>query len=73
MPTLRTKKLSKIGKRGEKSGKREEKSRKNREKEEKSGRKGQNREDSFTLPLLTNRAGDATVICIFVRLLNLTG
>ena len=35
--------------------------RKNRgEKEEKSGRKGQNQEDSFTLPLLTNRAGYAT-------------
>ena len=29
-------------------------------KEEKLGRKGQNREGSFTLPLLTNRAGYAT-------------
>ena len=49
-PPLTEKKLSKIGKKRETSGK-------NREKEEKSGRKGQNREGSFTLPLLTNRAG----------------
>ena len=34
--------------------------RKYRKKEEKSGRKCQNREGSFTLPLLTNRAGYAT-------------
>ena len=33
---------------------------KNQEKEEKSGRKGKNREGSFTLPLLTDRAGYAT-------------
>ena len=31
----------------------------NREKEEKSGRKGKNRDGSFTLPLLTDRAGYA--------------
>ena len=31
-----------------------------RKKEEKSGRKGKNREGSFTLPLLTDRAGYAT-------------
>ena len=31
------------------------------EKEEKSGRKGKNREGSFTLPILTDRAGYATV------------
>ena len=47
---LDSEKLSKIGKKRGKIGK-------NREKEEKSGRKGQNREGSFTLPLLTNRAG----------------
>ena len=57
---LTAKKLSKIGKKREKSGKRQEKSGKNQEKEEKSGRKSQNREASFTLPLLTNRAGYAT-------------
>ena len=33
---------------------------KNWEKEEKSGRKGKNQEGSFTLPLLTDRAGYAT-------------
>ena len=33
---------------------------KNREKEDKSGRKGKNQEVSFTLPLLTDRAGYAT-------------
>ena len=47
----------------EKSGKnrgKEGEIRKNREKEEKSGRKGKNREGSFTLPLLTDRAGYAT-------------
>ena len=41
---------------------------KNQEKEgknqEKSGRKGNNREGSFTLPLLTNRAGYATEILV---------
>ena len=44
-----------------KSGKKREKIRKKREKEDKSGRKGKNREVSFTLPLLTDRAGYATV------------
>ena len=57
MPPLTAKKLSKIRK---KNRKREEKSGKKLE-EEKSGRKGQNREGSFTFPLLTNRAGYATV------------
>ena len=32
----------------------------NQKKEEKLGRKGKNREGSFTLPLLTDRAGYAT-------------
>ena len=36
------------------------KKKKNRVKEEKSGRKGKIREVSFTLPLLTDRAGYAT-------------
>ena len=53
-------KEEKSGKRGGKSGKREEKLGKNQEKEEKLGRKCQSREGSFTLPLLTNRAGYAT-------------
>ena len=44
----------------EKSGKREETLGKNLEKEGKSGRKGHYREGSFTLTLLTNRAGYAT-------------
>ena len=44
-----------------KSGKRlRGKIRKIAKKEEKSGRKGKNREGSFTLPLLTDRAGCAT-------------
>ena len=47
----------KIAKNREKSGKNQEKIRK---KEEKLGRKGKNREVSFTLPLLTDRAGYAT-------------
>ena len=47
----------KMVKNWEKLGKREEKSGKN---QEKSGKKGQNWEGSFTLPLLTNRAGYAT-------------
>ena len=51
--------MSKIGKTREKSGK-ERKIGENLEKEEKLGRKGQNQEGSFTLPLLTNRAGYAT-------------
>ena len=45
-----------LGKRGKSQKKRE----KNQEKEEKSGRKGKNWEGSFTLPLLTERAGYAT-------------
>ena len=60
---LTVKQMSKIGKKRIKSGEREEKSGKNREKEEKSGRKGQNREGSFTLPPPpppTNRAGYVT-------------
>ena len=48
---LTAKKLPKIGKKREKI----------RKKEEKSGRKGKNREGSLTLPLLTDRAGYATV------------
>ena len=50
----------KSGKNQEKSGKKEEKIRKNREKEEKSGRNGNKQEISFTLPLLTDKAGYAT-------------
>ena len=45
----------------EKFAKDQEKEGKNREKEEESGRKGKNREGSFTLPLLTDRAGYATM------------
>ena len=45
--------------------KREENQEKIKKKEEKSGRKGQNREGSFTLPLLTNRAGYATACDAF--------
>ena len=44
----------------EKFAKNREKEEGNREKEEKSGRKGKNREGSFTLPLLTDRACYAT-------------
>ena len=51
VPLLTAKHLPKIGKNQERIGK----------KEEKSGRKGKNREDSVTLPLLTERAGYATV------------
>ena len=61
---LDSEKFSKLGKKRKKSGKREEKSGKNREKEEKSGRKGQNREGSFNLPLLTNRVCYAILIKI---------
>ena len=43
-----------------KIGANREKIRKNRGKKEKSGRKGKNLESSFTLPLLTDRAGYAT-------------
>ena len=46
----------------EKDGKNQKKSEKNEEKEEKLGRKGKNRESSFTLPLLTDTAGYATAI-----------
>ena len=54
VPPLTMKKLQKLGQRKRKSGK-------NQEKEEKSGRNGNNREGSFTLPFLTDRAGYATV------------
>ena len=64
-PPWQRKNCQKSGKIREKSGKKE-KLGKNPEKEEKSGRKGQNREGSFTLPLLTNRAGYATVRCMIV-------
>ena len=50
VPPLTAKNLPKIWKKREKI-------RKNREREEESGRKGKNREGSFTLPLLTDRAG----------------
>ena len=53
MPPLTAKNLPQIGKREKKSGK-------IGKKEEKSGRTGQNQEGSFTLPLLTDRAGYAT-------------
>ena len=53
VPPLTAKKMPKIGKKRKKSGK-------VRKKEEKSGRKGKNREGSFTLTLLTDRAGYAT-------------
>ena len=43
-----------------KSGKRREKSGKIGGKKEESGRKGKNQEGSFTLPLLTDRAGYVT-------------
>ena len=62
--------LTKMPKIVEKSGKRsknQEKERKNQEKEIKSGRKDQNREGSFTLPLLTDRARYA-IYCIFCNL-----
>ena len=51
MPPLTAKNLPKIGKKEGKIGK----------KEEKSGRIGNNLEGSVTLPLLTDRAGYATV------------
>ena len=54
VPPLTAKNLPKIGK---KRGK----IKKNRGKKEKSGRKGKNLEESVTLPLLTDRAGYATV------------
>ena len=53
MPPLTAKNLPNIGKKREKIMK-------NREKEEESGRKGKNREGSFTLPLLTDGAGYAS-------------
>ena len=62
VPPLTAKNLPKIGKKrenSEKSGKKEEKSR----------RKDKNREGSFTLPLLTDRAGYATVSnVVYLRL-----
>ena len=61
MPPLTAKKIVKNREKEGTSGKRDEKSGKYREKEEKSERKGKNWEGSFTLPLLTNRAGFATV------------
>ena len=45
----------------EKFAKNQEKQGENRGKEEKLGGKGKNREGSYTLPLLTDRAGYATV------------
>ena len=48
------------GKNLQKIGEKREKIRKNWKKEEESGRKGNNRECSFTLPLLTDRAGYTT-------------
>ena len=53
VPPLTAKNLPKIGKKGKKSGK-------IGEKDEKLGRKSKNQEVSFTLPLLTARAGYAT-------------
>ena len=50
VPPLTAKNLPKIGKKRKKSGK----------KGKKSGRKGKNPEGSFTLPLLTDRAGYTT-------------
>ena len=52
--------IGKNWKKIKKNREKEEKSGKNQEKEEKSGRNGNNREISFTLPLLTDRAGYAT-------------
>ena len=49
---LQQKKLPKIKKRGRKSGK-------IGKKREKSGKRGKNQEGSFSLPLLTDRAGYA--------------
>ena len=67
VPPLTVKKLPKIRKNKEKSGKtrkNQEERAKIRKKEEKSGRKGKNQEVSFTLPLLTHRAGYATDIML---------
>ena len=55
MPPLTARNLPTIGKKGEKSEKMGKK-------EEESGRKGKNRDDFFTLSLLTDRAGYATVL-----------
>ena len=57
VPPLTAKFCQKSGGNQKKSGKNQEKSGK---KEEKSGRKGKNWEVSFTLPLLTDKAGYAT-------------
>ena len=62
MPPLTAKICQKSGESGKKSGKIGKKAGKNGEKkEEKSGGKGKKRKVSFTLPLLTDRAGYATV------------
>ena len=55
VPPLTAKNLPKIGKIGKK--------------EEKLGRKGKNRKGSFTLPLLTDRAGYATVFLFHMMIL----
>ena len=57
---------SQWGEKNVKIGKKKGKEGKNWEEEEKSGIKGKNRGDTFTLPLLTDRAGYATA---FFRLL----
>ena len=62
-PWQRKKKCQQSGKREKKSGKWGGQI---RGKEEKSGRKGKNREGSFSLPLLTDRAGYATDSTILV-------
>ena len=59
MPPLTAKNLPKIGKNQEKSGKNQEKSGKKRKNREETAK---NREISFALPLLTDRAGYATVL-----------
>ena len=53
--------MSKFGKEGKSQGK-EGNNQEKEEKEEKSGRKCKNREGSFTLPLLTERAGYTTSV-----------
>ena len=61
VPPLKAKNLPKFGKKRERIRKNQEKIRKNQEKRGKIGKKGKNREVSFTLPLLTDRVGYATV------------
>ena len=58
MPPLTAKNLPKIRENG-------------RKKEDKSGRKGKNWEVSFTLPLLTDRAGYATALNMYACKLKL--